>query len=247
LKQVLLVMTDALRCQTVSALATEAGLEVLSTPSGLHALTQLERNPPDVIVCDQGLSDLSAEEFHEIIRSEPGTRAAPLLLLGGPRPRWLDPQHDTHVPGSHTSREVVVLLQEATNRNHNDPFRLQALDRSPGAVQMRGTLEVVNLFDLVVSFNQMNRTGQLVVNIGDIEALIFILAGELQHVEYSSASGQMALMLAFADSSVAPASSFVFSVMADELLHRLPKTIEITTSRMLLEIAVHLDHVGQPN
>ena len=47
-----------------------------------------------------------------------------------------------------------MRLVEKTTRLAKDPFRLQSLDPAPTSAQMRGTLEVVNLFDLIVSFKR---------------------------------------------------------------------------------------------
>ena len=241
--RVLIVMTDDVRRETLAVLTGDEGMEVLSTSSGLQALTQLERNTPDIIICDDLMSDLSAMEFHEIIRSEPETRETTLLLVTDAPPLWLDPKYDVCIPSGYSSRDLVMRLVEKTTRLAKDPFRLQSLDPAPTNAQMRGTLEVVNLFDLIVSFNQMLKTGRIIVNVGDTEAMIYLLRGEVWHVEYGNISGKRALLTAFADSDRAPTSSFAFDVVTEALVERLPQTVRMFTSRLLLEIAVHLDHV----
>lgn len=241
--RVLLVMTDDVRRETLAVLSGDEDMEVLSTASGLQALTQLERNTPDIIVCDDRLTDLSASEFHEIIRSEPGTRATPLLLITDVLQPWLDPQYDACVPSTYSSRRLVMTLVDKTTRLVKDPFQLRALNPAPSRAQLRGTLEVVNLFDLIISFNQMLKTGRTTVEVVQNELMIYLYRGEIWHVEYGGVHGTSALMKAFADADRAPTSSFAFEVATEELVERLPQTVRMFTSRLLLDIAVHLDHV----
>lgn len=241
--RLLLVLPDGVRRQSVAVLAHSEGLEVTSASSSLQALTQLERNTPDVIICDGRPGDLSAVEFHEIVRSEPGTEKTPLLLVADTPPSWLDRRLDVYVPRSSTSRELVSIMMETTLRLNQDPFRLQPLQAAPDSAQMRGTLEIMNLFDLLISFNQMRKTGRIIVNVGNTEALIYLQAGEVRHAEYGGANGEAALKQAFAETDLSPTSSFGFAGASEELVASLPLSIPSATSRLLLEIAVHLDHI----
>ena len=241
--RLLLVLPDDILRQSVAVLARSEGLEVTTASSSLQALTQLERNTPDVIICDGRPGDLSAVEFHEIVRSETGTAQTPLLLVSDTPPSWLDRRLDVYVSRNSTSRQLVSIMMETTLRLTQDPFQLQPLQGAPDAAQMRGTLEIMNLFDLLVSFNQMRKTGRIIVNVGDTEALIYLETGEVRHVEYGGNNGIAALKQAFAETDLAPTSSFGFAMTSEELVTSLPLTIPCTTSQLLLEIAVHLDHV----
>lgn len=239
----LLVMTDDVRREAVSVLATYEGLDVTSTDSGLHALTQLERSPPDVIICDNRLNDLSGAEFHEIIRSEPGTRGTPLLMLSDTPLSWLDPRLDVNVPYTSTSRELVAALVEFLRRSAQVGGQQGAFAEGTDLAQISGLLDVMNLFDVITTFNQMRRTGRILVTVEKTEALIYLLSGKVRHVEYGEASGQPALLDTFVDTYALPTSSFAFTVAPETLVVQLPETITLETSRLLLEIAVQLDRI----
>jgi Domain of unknown function (DUF4388) len=242
-KRLLIVVPDEVRRQTLAVLAGSEGLEVISASSSLQALTQLERNPPDVILCDDQPGDLSVAEFHEIVRSGAGSLYTPMLFLTDDPPLWLDARLDMSAPRSRTSRELIATLIDTTITLVNDPFRLNPLTQAPNLARMGGTLEIVSLFDLLVSFNQIRKTGRIIVKVGSDEVLIYLLRGEVWHVEYGGNYGQEALMQAFVDTDVAPTSSFAFTITQEQLVSSLPKTVTLFTSRLLLEIAVHLDHV----
>ncbi|GGJ69796.1 response regulator [Deinococcus aquiradiocola] len=241
--RLLIVLPDEITRRAVSVLAEYEGYEVTSADSRLHALTQLERNTPDVVLCDDRPGDLSSVEFHEIIRSEPGTQGVPLLLVTDRVPGWFDTALDVPVGRDRTSRELVEAITDATTRLARDPVKLTPLTPAPVGAQMRGTLEIVNLFDLIVSFNQMRKTGRIMVTVGNTEAVIYLMRGEVWHIEYGGHTGQQALLNAFADTEVAPTSSFAFAILPEPLVELLPRTSLTSTSRLLLDIAVHLDHV----
>src|SRR5262245_27945688 len=68
------------------ALATallEAGYEVAVAPGGSYAVTMLEWERPDVVVCSAEIQDMDACELFALMRDEPATRATPFLLLAG--------------------------------------------------------------------------------------------------------------------------------------------------------------------
>ncbi|GAA4004332.1 DUF4388 domain-containing protein [Deinococcus rubellus] len=239
----LLVMTDDVRREAVAVLAANEGLDITSTDSGLHALTQLERSPPDVIICDDRLGDLSGAEFHEIVRSEPGTRSTPLLLLSDTPHHWLDPHLDLSVPYTSTSRELVAALMKLIRRSTQTQGQLGGFGDAPDPAQISGTLEIMNLFDVITTFNQMRKTGRILVNVAGAEALIYLLSGEIRHTEYGIASGHPALLQAFVDTYELPTSFFVFTVAPDPLVECLPETITLQTSRLLLETAFQLDRI----
>lgn len=241
--RLLLVLPDEIRRQSVAVLAHSEGLEVTTASSSLQALTQLERNTPDVIICDGHPGDLSAMEFHEIIRSETSTERTPLLLVADTPPSWLDRRLDVYVSRNSTSRELVSIMMETALRPTHNPLQLQPLQAAPDAAQIRGTLEIMTLFDLLISFNQMRKTGRIVLKGGDTETLIYLKAGEVRHVEHGASNGKAALEQAIAETDRAPTSSFGFAMNSEALVTDLPLTIPCTTSQLLLEIAVHLDHV----
>ena len=64
-------------CQTL----VEAGAQVQYAPSAIYALALLERERPDVIICEQHLTDMDGQEFLGIVRVEELYESIPFILL----------------------------------------------------------------------------------------------------------------------------------------------------------------------
>jgi len=242
MKRLLLVIPDDLKRAVLAALAAAEGLEVISTSSSLQALTQLERNPPDLILCDDQPGDLSAREFYEIVRSEAVTGCTPLLLVTDQPLPWLDPLCDLSASHDRTSLELLDLLGASIHHKH-DPFGLSAPGPVADEVQMSGTLELMSMFDLLSSLCQVQKTGRIVLKIGPNQALLYLLDGEVRHVEYKGLFGHEALIRILIATELAPASTFSITVTLNLLFQQLPPTVTLPTSRLLLEMAVQLDHL----
>jgi len=240
MKRLLLVIPDDLRRTVLAALAAAEGVDVIATSGSLQALTQLERTSPDLILCDDQPGDLSAQEFYEIVRSELGTSSTPLLLITDQPLSWLDPLCDLSASHARTSLELLQLLGASFN---HDPFGLSAPLPVPNDAQMSGTLERMSLFDLFASLNQARRTGRLVLKIGSYQALLYLLHGEIRHAEYKGQFGSEALIHTLSAAELAPTSTFNLTVAPDSLFQQLPTTLPMPTSRLLLEMAVRLDHL----
>ncbi|MBK8574426.1 MAG: response regulator transcription factor [Elusimicrobia bacterium] len=66
---------------TTRVLLTRAGYRVLDVDSAEEALTVVFKETPDLVVVDIRLPGISGFKFCEILRSDPRTRALPILLL----------------------------------------------------------------------------------------------------------------------------------------------------------------------
>ncbi len=78
---VLFVEDDPDMRLTTRVLLTRAGYRVVDVDSAEEALPLVYKEPPDVVVADIRLPGISGIKFCEILRSDPRTRAVPLLLL----------------------------------------------------------------------------------------------------------------------------------------------------------------------
>jgi CheY-like chemotaxis protein len=82
--QKVLVVDDSLSVRKVVEKALERrGLQVLSAASGAEAIEALERDRPDVVICDVILPDKDGYQICEYVRSHPAMSATPVLLISG--------------------------------------------------------------------------------------------------------------------------------------------------------------------
>jgi len=60
---------------------TESGVQILFAPTGADAVAQIEREEPDLVVCDVYLPDMDGYRVCEFVKSHPRLGAVPVLLL----------------------------------------------------------------------------------------------------------------------------------------------------------------------
>ena len=79
-----LVVDDSLSVRKVVEKALEGrGLEVLSAASGSEAIEVLERDRPDVVICDVILPDKDGYQICQYVRSHAAIATTPVLLISG--------------------------------------------------------------------------------------------------------------------------------------------------------------------
>jgi two-component system, cell cycle response regulator DivK len=80
---ILLVEDNETIRNAFGVLLEESGYRVEQAASGAEALEKAERAPPDLILMDMGLPDLSGLEVTRRIRAQPATRNSVVVALTG--------------------------------------------------------------------------------------------------------------------------------------------------------------------
>src|SRR5947209_17721986 len=79
-----LVVDDSLSVRKVVEKAlTGRGVEVLSAATGTEAMERIERERPDIVVCDVILPDKDGYQVCEFVRAHPAVARIPVLLISG--------------------------------------------------------------------------------------------------------------------------------------------------------------------
>jgi len=79
-----LVVDDSLSVRKVVEKALEVrGLQVLAAATGAEAITMIDRDRPDVVICDVMLPDKEGYQICEYVRAHPAIGATPVLLISG--------------------------------------------------------------------------------------------------------------------------------------------------------------------
>jgi len=82
--QKVLVVDDSLSVRKVVEKALEGrGLQVLAAASGAEAIQMIERDRPDVVICDVILPDKDGYQICQYVRTHPAIGATPVLLISG--------------------------------------------------------------------------------------------------------------------------------------------------------------------
>jgi len=79
-----LVVDDSLSVRKVVEKALERqGLHVLAAGSGAEAIAMIDRDRPDVVICDVILPDQDGYQICQYVRTHPALGATPVLLISG--------------------------------------------------------------------------------------------------------------------------------------------------------------------
>lgn len=107
---------------------------------------------------------------------------------------------------------------------------------------LSGTLELLTLFDLLLSLNQNGHSGELHISYRDShKASIFLLEGQPCHAFVSGLSGETALIDIFIKADSDPNASFHFEA-SNHYFNPDNVTIKTKTQELLFKVALELDH-----
>jgi CheY-like chemotaxis protein len=138
----LVVHSKPIEALELSYSLVAAGVQVQYAPSALYAMSLIERDQPDVIVCDAELSDMSGAEFLAIVRVEDIYESIPFILLSNE----VGHISDAHavLPPTVSTATVVHFAQEMVQHKPAQPVLpgFPAPPNNPLDLQPGTTLEL---------------------------------------------------------------------------------------------------------
>ncbi len=227
---VLVVTPDKLQAAAIEArfakrLDDELTFEHVT--SGGQALKRLARSRADLIISASGTDDLSGLELLGRVRQlEP--EVAFILLdrsaLSRYTPTRFDAVLDTLAhPADVLEAAFSLLVSNGQYQEYTRPFHGAFRKGKRPGVKISGTLEVMTLFDLVLSLTQKRNSGRLYLLIGAVEAMLAFQQGRFVHAESH------------------PSTEFYFEP-AEVRLPPGGATLHTSVQEKLLRVAVELDH-----
>jgi CheY-like chemotaxis protein len=241
--KVLTVTLNAQRAEGFSSHFLNLGFECQTTDDALYALTALERDQPDLIVCEADAGSMSGQEFHEIVRSEPHLNSVVFVLLDA-AVRLSGPL-DLVLPFDATPDEIAAIARTTLvnlGRLEPDRFEKGSLRSSSNDPQLTGTFEVLSLFDLIVSLTHGQKSGDLCIQLASAEAKITIRSGRVTHATYQGKVGEDALLLTFTAVEKDQGAEFVLRGLHATDKAQSAHTINTPIDQLLLKVAVGMDH-----
>ena len=236
---VLIVVADPIRAAGLGKVLNNEGLTCQLAEGGFYALTMLERNRPDAIIASRDVLDMDGFDLYEIIRSDENLSKVAFVLLDDAVAAQLTFPNDVALPQDADGAAVVAALK---------PFRPLVFDADmlktrprlgKRGSQLGGTLEVLTLFDLVMSLTQNGRSGTLLLLVEDEEMSIRLQKGEVVHAAAGGRVGEDAFKHIFVQAELADHTEFLFKA-ADAAAVK--PTINKSVRELLFQAAVELDH-----
>ena len=241
--KIVYVTSDIAKAAHFEEACISAGFVANHSDSGFYALTMLEHSKPDAIICASHVGDMTGLEFYDIVRSDSAYDKCLFILLDESAKEMFHSPLDLALSETSTPRVLINNLEYMHIQKQSTiamPSRL--LNAAKQDAKMTGTLEIVTLFDLVMSLNQNRNSGELLVDIEGCEARLIFQKGELIHASYEGQEGKDALINVFLGAELADNPSFQF-VTLDAQHPSIKRTIETPVKELLFKVAVELDHL----
>lgn len=119
--KILIVEDDKLVCKLYQAAFTGSGFEVDTAVDGREAWNKLNASPPDLILLDLMLPDISGLEFLDRLKNNPSSQHLPVIAntnLVGDKVRQDAMSHGAHeylVKDQYTPKEIVAEVLKIYN------------------------------------------------------------------------------------------------------------------------------------
>ena len=193
--RVLLIDSNVYFVRRVTDALVKEGFQVVHHPAASYALTMIEWNPPDIILCATELREMGAFEIVPVLRSDPKTANTPLMALGnsaekGPLEAYragCDDYIDRRRNPSDIASHVRAFLR-SSKHGFQPTEMLSTADAS-----LSGSLAHLDLAGIIQMLDQTQKTGALHVNAGETDAVLFFESGEIHHAEYGQLAGEEAV------------------------------------------------------
>lgn len=194
--RVLLIDSNVYFVKRVTDALVKDGFQVLHHSEASYALTMIEYNPPDIILCATELREMGAFEMVPILRSDPKTAGIPLLALGNSAEKGpLDAYRagcDDYIDRRRNPADIASHIQSflRSSRHGFQPTELLGTNDT----SFSGNLEHLDLPGIMQMLDQSRKTGALHVNAGDTDAVLFFESGAIQHAECGKLTGEEAVI-----------------------------------------------------
>jgi CheY-like chemotaxis protein len=194
--KILLIDTNVYFSKRLSDALKREGFEVTTSTQPSFALTTLEYDPPNAIVCSTNMREMGALDIARLIRADTKNAALPIVALGDGSQRALmeafqagcdDYIDRTRPPAAIATHVRNIIISKAEG--------FQPTQMLPQAdTSLSGSLTHHDLPGVMQMLGHAHQTGALHINSGDTDALLFFDAGEITHAECGPLFGDEAVI-----------------------------------------------------
>jgi CheY-like chemotaxis protein len=194
--KILLIDSNVYFAKRLSDALKREGFEVQLSTQAAFALTTLEYDPPDAIVCATKMREMGALEMARIIHADLKNAGLLIIALGDGSQRALMEAYQAgcedyidrnQQPGTIAAHLKQIIISKAAG--------FQPTQMLPSAdTSMSGNLMHQDLPGVMQMLGQARQTGALHVNAENVDALIFYDAGEVTHAECGNYFGDEAVI-----------------------------------------------------
>jgi DNA-binding response OmpR family regulator len=194
--KVFVVDTNLFFVKRLTEALKQKNFEAIHCSDAAYALTMIEWNMPEAILCSINQRGANSFEIPTILRSDAKTSHIPVIAIGdrGQQSQLeaLRAGYEDFVDRRLGAEEIVAHLASLL-ASHQDGFQpTQMLTRSETALD--GRLSMVDLPGVIQMIEQSRQTGALHVNASSTDGIIFFDSGEVIHAESGLFAGDDAIV-----------------------------------------------------
>ncbi len=174
------------------ALGKFSELETSSDPS--DALHRISDAPPDLVIADYQMPGMNGRELVEQVKARPGTARVPIILMA----TKTDQNEKLKVVEDKVEEflEKPFFLKDATARIKRivDKIALEKMAKeAPAEGVLRGSLQQMNVIDLLQSLELSRKTCKLTLTNGNDTCELYSNEGQINHAAYGPLIGDEAV------------------------------------------------------
>jgi CheY-like chemotaxis protein len=194
--KVLLIDSNVYFAKRLADALKREGFQVVTSTQAAFALTTLEYDAPNAILCATNMREMGALEIARIIHADTKNSNLPIIALGDGSQRalmeafqagcddYIDRNGQPGVIATHV-KQIIISKAEGFQPT-------QMLTQSD--TSLSGNLTHHDLTGVMQMLGHAHQTGALHINAGDTDGVLFYDAGEVTHAECGNLFGDEAVI-----------------------------------------------------
>lgn len=172
---------------------------VSTATDGADALLKAIDEPPDLIIADYTMAGMDGKALFEKLKSRANTAKIPIILAASKaditdKLKMLQDQVEDFLEKPFFVKEATAKVKKVV-----DKIALEKMAReAPGEGVLRGSLQQMNIMDLLQSLEMGHKTCSLVLTNNGERCEMFFSDGQLNHAVYGATKGDEAVYKALA-------------------------------------------------
>ncbi len=174
--------------------ALEKFAELDTTTDSAEGLLKVVESPPDLLIVDYQMPGMDGRQLVEKIKDRAATAKLPIILMAtradqNEKLKIVEDQVEDFL-------EKPFFVKDATARIKRvvDKIALEKMAReAPGGDKLRGTLQQMNVIDLLQSLELGRKTCKLTLSNATDHCELFVNEGQINHASYGALVGDEAV------------------------------------------------------